>query len=510
MCKLTKNRLCVTNLQQRLIMKEWNEFIQNPKKTIIAKNILDQLLRTGYTWSGFQKAPDLNYSILGLYCQDGHLTSKELYNWLRSWACEKCTELERARKNFLELNQEYEKRGYKLASKLIYNSAAPVLSECPQNHWHMSYPNNFLKGQNCSVCAHNQKKHFEDVRNAIEIEDYKIYSTNYVGNKESLMVSCHLGHQQYSTTWDKWYNGHRCPHCKYTKGENDIGEFLKSLGVEYLYNDMKILGGKQLDFYLEKHKVAIEYNGLYFHSEDALAKRLVSLTVDKKMARAQATLYHKFKRDSCSKLGIRLFTIFENDWLERKEQVQAFILGTLGINQTQVYARNGVVAEVDHYTARCFIDKYHWQGSPSSITHAFGFFQNDVLLQVITFGHHHRQNAKKDNLLLNRFCNKAGTKVVGGASRIFQYALEKLPKDDIITYADLRYASGEVYLKMGFKLDRELMPDYHYFKGQKLFSKQSLKKNPGESDLSEKELRASQNYRVIWDCGKHVYKYKRT
>lgn len=466
------------------------------------------LLEKKFTWISYEKVK--SYYNLTLLCEKGHTTTKTIGRWIENWKCVECEEYQKSIDNASTLSLEYQKRGYILCAFLIRNTAHPVTAVCPVGHPHVSYPNNFLKGQNCSVCANNQKKFYQDVEESISAEGYKLLASEYSDNKSPLPVVCDSGHNVYDTTWDKWYDGHRCPQCAYTKGEGEVGEFLKSHGISYLYNDLKILNGKQLDFYLPDYKVAIEYNGLYWHSEDLLTERLKRKDINPEVARYRAKLYHKFKRDECHRQGIRLFTIFENEWLEKGPQVRAFILGTLKVHQKVVYARNCKLEVLENAIARDFLSKHHWQGSPSSINLALGLFHGSELLQIMSFGNHPRQNVSKEEILLNRFCSRSGVKVIGGASKLFKHALKMLPKGDIITYADLRYASGGVYEALGFKLKSVLGPDYAYFKGQKIFSKQSMKKKPGEGEMiPERKLRESQNYRVIWDCGKHVYKFKR-
>ena len=80
-------------------------------------------------------------------------------------------------------------------------------------------------------------------------------------------------------------------------------------GASRMINDIDIdilnesLNGKQLDFYIPSMKLAIEYCGLWYHSE-------LFGYVDRKT--------HKNKYFECKKLGIRLITIFEDEWLSKQ------------------------------------------------------------------------------------------------------------------------------------------------------------------------------------------------
>ena len=47
----------------------------------------------------------------------------------------------------------------------------------------------------------------------------------------------------------------------------EIVNFIKSLNIKVDENNTTILNGKELDIYIPSHNVAIEYDGLYWHSE---------------------------------------------------------------------------------------------------------------------------------------------------------------------------------------------------------------------------------------------------
>lgn len=59
----------------------------------------------------------------------------------------------------------------------------------------------------------------------------------------------------------------------YSKAEKEIVQFIVSLGVTVVENDRTVLSGHELDIYVPDYKLAIEYNGLYWH--DKTHKRCV-------------------------------------------------------------------------------------------------------------------------------------------------------------------------------------------------------------------------------------------
>ena len=166
--------------------------------------------------------------------------------------------------------------------------------------------------------------------------------------------------------------------------------------------------------------------------------------------------------------GIRLITIFEDEWVSRRPQVENFIKHTLGIFEKKIFARKCDIKQVSNKEARNFLDKNHIQGKSTGIH--FGLYFNDELIAVISGGTHHRQNVTDSGIfVLIRLCFKSGYSIPGGASRLFKalvaYTTTK-GYTKIVSWSDNRWSIGNVYEKIGFTLEEELGPDYSYTKKQ--------------------------------------------
>lgn len=83
--------------------------------------------------------------------------------------------------------------------------------------------------------------------------------------------------------------------------EKEVLEYANSFGFTFCSN-WDILYGRQLDMYCEELGIAIEYNGLYYHSD-----------------RTKDRLYHYNKFIDCLKLGICLIFIWSDDWKYKNE-----------------------------------------------------------------------------------------------------------------------------------------------------------------------------------------------
>lgn len=95
-----------------------------------------------------------------------------------------------------------------------------------------------------------------------------------------------------------------------SKLELELYNYIKSLINYRIYQHSKniIYDDKQkyeLDIYIPKLNIAFEFNGIYWHS---------NLYLDK--------YYHQLKTKLCYKNNIQLIHIWENDWVNNKEQIK--------------------------------------------------------------------------------------------------------------------------------------------------------------------------------------------
>jgi hypothetical protein len=261
------------------------------------------------------------------------------------------------------------------------------------------------------------------------------------------------------------------------------------------------LGGKELDIYIQSHNLAIEFNGIYWHSE----------------AMGKCRSYHLNKTNECSGKNIQLLHIFENEWdnITKQEIWKSIINTKLNICNSKIFARKCTINEVDNKTAKQFLLNNHLQGHiPSSIN--IGLYYENELVSLMTFGKSRYNKSYQYELI--RFCNKINTLVIGGASKIFKYFISNYTPLSLISYADLRYSTGAIYEKLGFTKLKSSTPNYFYFhKNNKLklmsrlqFQKHKLqgKLETFDTELSEYQNMLNNGYDRIWDCGNGVYEYK--
>lgn len=278
----------------------------------------------------------------------------------------------------------------------------------------------------------------------------------------------------------------------HSQGEREIGEFLKENNISHICNTKQIISPLELDIFIPEHNIAIEYCGLFWHSD-------LHPRIDNQ--------YHVRKLEMCEEKGIRLFTIFEDEWLYRQSQVKNKLLYAFGMMKERVFARECVVKNCTMKEKVEFFENNHIQGSgPGSVTYKLVWSGETVAMMTFI---------KKvgGEWILNRYATSRN--VVGGFSKLLVYFERENSPRKVVTFADRRWSSGGVYEKNGFNLDGVLGPDYRYVIEDRRVHKFNFRhKNLGkllenyDELLSEVENTRNHDLYRIFDCGlKRFVKY---
>lgn len=236
---------------------------------------------------------------------------------------------------------------------------------------------------------------------------------------------------------------------QYSSLELIVRGWLDEAGIEYLTNVRDVIYPKELDIYVPSKKVAIEINGIYWHSDKEKSKD-----------------YHMNKFKECKKQGIQLIQIWE-DWMVHKpEIVRSFLLSKLGYSENTIYARKTELREVPSNEASKFLDENHIQGRCNA-KYSYGLYYNDELVSLMTFGCNRgsiSKNTKKSSseYELLRFCNKLNTQVIGGASKLLQHFIKTFHPSQIISYASCDISDGHLYEVLGFESSDKITRSYWY------------------------------------------------
>jgi len=277
--------------------------------------------------------------------------------------------------------------------------------------------------------------------------------------------------------------------------EDEICNWLSELNIEYIKSDRSILNPLMLDIYLPSINLAIEFNGLYWHSE---------LFKDKD--------YHLNKTRNCKLKNIQLIHIWEDDWKNRKEVLKSIISNKLNLIKEKVWARKCEIKSVNNKDTSNFLNTNHLQGY-TRFSDSIGLYYNNELVSLMCFGWR-STNGKREYELI-RFCNKIGTNIIGAASKLFKYFLNShLEVDNIVSYADRSVFDGGLYEKLGFEWIRHSGVNYWWVvngirKHRFNYNKKKLVSLGYDQSKTEVEIMHEMgNYR-IFGCGQDRYVYKR-
>lgn len=271
--------------------------------------------------------------------------------------------------------------------------------------------------------------------------------------------------------------------------EDEICDFLKVNGVNYI-NNQKIKGkNTEIDIYLPNFKIGIEVNGVYWHNELYKSKN-----------------YHLQKTIDCNDNDISLIHIFEDEWVYKKDIVKSIISSKLGLTTNRVFARKCVVKEIDSKSSKKFLEDNHIQGNVNSKV-KLGLFYDNRMVSVMTFSRGRIiMSGKKTEWELNRFCNLLGYNVIGGASKLLKYFVNTYKPTITVSYSDIRIFDGGMYDKLGFEKKTQSKPNYWYViqnmrKHRFKFRKSMLVKEGFDKNLTEQKIMFNRKIYRIYDCG---------
>lgn len=319
------------------------------------------------------------------------------------------------------------------------------------NRTYLATPNKFLYGRRCPYCSHGSKRksteeYINEVRNINpNIQVLGKYERN---NKPILMRSINCGHE-FETSPINFRAHPVCPICsnKRSLEEIEISKFIRSIYSGQIIQNYKLKQNNktlEIDIYVPERKLGIEFNGLYWHSD---AK------VDK--------LYHYNKMKFFESAGIQLIQIFEDEWIEHKNEIKNFFIRIFNINKLNIDA---CTTEIKEGEINLFYN--------SEIVAQLKYDDNQIIF--LEYSKYNIENAF--GYLLDIYINIENPKTIS-------------------TIADLRWVSENknIYLNNGFNFQEYLPPDFMYTQDRRRF----------------KENIQNKKYRRIWDCGKAIFVLER-
>ena len=222
--------------------------------------------------------------------------------------------------------------------------------------------------------------------------------------------------------------------------ETELYKFIASLtDKKIIRHDREQIHPLELDIYIPDMKLAFEFNGDYWHS------------VNKGMP----IQYHRHKTQLCEAKGIRLIHVWEHEWMNDREKTEIFIKSLL-VKRERIRASKCELRLISSKDFCEFAEKYHLLGSTTSPL-KIGLYYNEKLVSALGLIY----DKKRSHWDLKRYI-VGEYQVMGGFEKMFKFFIENYNPQKVITFVELSKFTGTVNLRNGFRVDKELAPDFFW------------------------------------------------
>lgn len=379
------------------------------------------------------------------------------------------------------------------------NNRTLVDIECTVHGIFQQAPRPHLRGAGCPKCAGRNKTNEEVIEELREARGdfYDYTQLEYTGANDPLKIICPK-HGEFFQTLHNHKKGAGCSSCRpgKSKPEDEIAEYLESLGLEIQRNRRDVISPYELDIYVPSLQLAIEHCGLYWHSE----------------AKGKTNNYHLQKHNLCLDKGIRLLTIFEDEWRDKQDILKASLQHFAGKSPKGCPGRKATIREITWREAKPFLEKHHMLGAGRAGRHTIGAYDpDDNLIAVMVWGIPSNEQGKTAEMEMTRYvCTKANHP--GLASKMFRWSVREYGFEEVIAFVDLRFFEGAFKQIAGFEKVSQSQPTLFWTNGidrkkRRFETKRTLLKRPEfiGRNMTKKDMLKELGYYRIWDCGKSKF-----
>lgn len=408
------------------------------------------------------------------------------YSHLNGHGCDECGIIKRSLAQ-TTTNEEYIDKctkvhnGYYIYTQTKYTGCYNDVDViCPKHGLFTIPAYSHLQGHGCRKCANESnalrllkplEEFIDDAKKVHPNEDIDYSKVKYCGAKIPVEIICPNGHHYFQSP-NKHLSGHGCKYCAriISSYEMKLQEFLKSINIEFESSNRKILNNsKELDIYIPQYSIAIEFNGLYWHSTER-----------------RDALLHLTKTEECLSKGINLFHIFEDEWNFKQGVVKSILRDALGVSEETINANDCTIREISTSVARDFLNANNINGYRNS-KYKYGIYtNNNELVSVITFGNYNKENSSYDII---SFSNKLNTSVINALRTLISYFTELHTVSVLKVALDRRFCVNKQFLDVGFKHVDYTKPNRFYIDGKDRVTKKPI----GDG-----------KYYEIYDCGDEI------
>jgi hypothetical protein len=273
--------------------------------------------------------------------------------------------------------------------------------------------------------------------------------------------------------------------------EAEVRDFVKTLAPDTYPTSYLIEGTRRkYDIYVPSKKLAIEYHGLPWHSE----KFNEGTKADKD--------YKKYLI-ACER-GDRLIQIYGDEWETKQEIIKAQLKDLLSPEKkSRIKPVFEVITGHTPSEVRTFLNQNHYLGAASgcvTVVAKAPASHGSAVVGAWVF-----MKRETGVILWHRACWDRAYKSWNPHEKALTLALPALREmgfTTLLTFADNRFHTGNLYAKLGFKFEKEIAPEYYYTNNNVRKSKYALRVPAG---VNEVESARDKGWYRIWDSGKKRY-----
>jgi len=359
--------------------------------------------------------------------------------------------------------------------------------------WAASPDNRWRKKQGCCYCSGKQVLvGFNDLVTThplLAAEWHPMLNGNLRpeqfsrGSKQKVWWRCsknHVWESSIDTRTQGLHDFSGCMECwansVVSKAEQELYDFIVSLGVVAHQSQRGLLSKRQeVDIYIPSQKLAIEYNGVYWHSE----------------ATGKDSHYHYDKYKSALSKGIELIQIWEDDWNARKQTIKRELARKLNrMDEYQTLYSDSIVQpagsvsahDIPSTRAQSFMLHHNIAGFVEAQQYLGLLDEADKLLGLIAYD--------IDDSTVTIIAHANGDTVDASFTQLLATLQEQHPAHEINIIASNDFNQSQTLADLGFKKESEIDPGFSYVvRGKRRLQVEDPTKFPR-----------------IWDAGKTGWK----
>jgi hypothetical protein len=384
-------------------------------------------------------------------------------NHLKGCNCPKCNSKTLTTNEFIIKAKQVHGDRYNYSLVDYINSKKKVKIICKIHGEFEQVPYDHLQGYGCLKCCHDKNKSntidFINKVKKVHGDKYDYSLVNYINSSIKVKIICKLHGIFEQLPNNHLSAGNGCPKCPslISKQQQEIIDYLLSLNIKFNINDRNTIKPYELDIYIPDKKLAIEYNGIYWHSDKFIDK-----------------YYHYEKALICFKKGIKLIQIFEDEWLFRNKIIKSIINTELNIGL--IVNNNYIIKELNNIEFNNFYKENSFNYTNCEIM--IGLIYENNLVCAAGFNKHNIYDYECF------FCNKLN--VISCINKLLEYFIKKYQPNSILSSIDGKYLNYNQLFQFGFKLIDITDPKCYDVKGKHIISNINMINN---------------GYRHIFDAG---------